>query len=281
MNYAEVAVNSPGSRSTFCYAIPARLNINVGQAVWVPFGSRVIQGIVVELSEQPSVEATKEIADLVTDYPVLSSLQIKLAQWISKHYLSPLFDAMALMLPPGFERQTITYFQLVDPQVDLSSLTPEQRQILHFMKEKKKTSLREVEEAIGKKKARQITDQLLDRQLITKTLELEKVKIKPKTVPYVELITDREEIEAEKARLNKSRAYKQAELLEFLTEQTQPISVSELRKRLNCSLATIGALASRHLVSVERIKIRRDPLSHFSLTVSLAVETGSTFIGVN
>jgi primosomal protein N' (replication factor Y) len=269
MNYAEVAVNSPGSRSTFCYAIPARLNINVGQAVWVPFGSRVIQGIVVELSDQPSVEAIKEIADLVTDYPLLSSLQIKLAQWISEHYLSPLFDAMALMLPPGFERQTITYFQLVDPQGDLSSLTPEQRQILHFMRREKKTSLREVEKAIGKKKARQITDQLLDRQLITKTLELEKVKIKPKTVPYVKLIADREETEAEKARLNKSRAYKQAELLEFLTEQTQPISVSELRKRLNCSLATIGALESRHLVSVERIRIRRDPLSHLSLIASL------------
>jgi primosomal protein N' (replication factor Y) len=83
MNYAEVAVNSPGSRSTFCYAIPARLNISVGQAVWVPFGSRVIQGIVVELSDQPSVEATKEIVDLVTNYAVLSPIQIKLAQWIS------------------------------------------------------------------------------------------------------------------------------------------------------------------------------------------------------
>ena len=268
MNYAEVAVNSPGSRSTFCYGIPARLNINVGQAVWVPFGSRVIQGIVVELSDQPSVEATKEIADPVTDYPVLSAIQIKLAQWISEHYLSPLFDALALMLPPGFERQTITYFQLVDSQVDLSSLTPEQRQILHFMRGKKKTSLREVEKAIGKKQARQITDQLLDRQLMTKTLELEKVKIKPKTFLYVKLTADREEIEAEKARLQKSRAYKQAELLEFLTGQTQPISVSELRKSLNCSLTTIRALESRHLVSVERIRIRRAPLSHLSLTTS-------------
>jgi len=268
MNYAEVAVNSPGSRSTFCYAIPARLNINVGQAVWVPFGSRVIQGIVVELSDQPSVEEPKEIADLITDYPVLSSIQIELAQWISEHYLSPLFDAMALMLPPGFERQTITYFQLADPQVDLSSLTPRQKQILHFMQGKKKTSLREMEKAIGKKEARQITDQLLDRRLITKTMESEQVKIKPKTVLYVKLIADREEIEAEKARLEKSRAYKQADILEFLTAQTQPISVSELRKSLNCSLSTIGALESRHLVSVERIRIRRDPLSHLSLTTS-------------
>ncbi|GAF98793.1 unnamed protein product, partial [marine sediment metagenome] len=129
-------------------------------------------------------------------------------------------------------------------------------------------SLPELEEAIGKRKARQITDQLLDRQLITKTLELEKAKIKPKTLSYIKLIADREEIEVAKARLDKSRAYKQAELLEFLTGQTQPISISELRKRLNCSPVTIKALESRHLVSVERLRVRRDPLSHLSFTTS-------------
>ena len=272
MNYAEVAVNSPGSRSTFCYAIPTRLNISVGQAVWVPFGSRVIQGIVLRLSDEPSVEETKEITDIIADCPLLPPIQMRLARWISEHYLSPLFDALALMLPPGFERRTITYFQLTAPdlirgQVDLP-LTPEQRQTLHIMRGKKKTSLPELEKAIGKKKARQITAQLLDRQLITRNLELEKVKIKPKTLPYVKLVADREKVEAERACLNKSRAYKQAELLEFLAEQTQPVSVSELRQSLNCTLATIKALESRHLVSVERIRIRRAPLSQLSLTTS-------------
>jgi primosomal protein N' (replication factor Y) len=111
---------------------------------------------------------------------------------------------------------------------------------------------------------------LLDRQLITQTLELEKAKIKPKTLPYVKLIADREEIGVAKARLDKSRAYKQVELLEFLNGQTQPISISELRERLDCSLATIKALESRHLVSVERLRVRRDPLSRLSLTTSPA-----------
>jgi len=267
MNYAEVAVNSPGSRSTFCYAIPPGLNINVGQAVWVPFGSRVIQGIVLRLSDEPSVEETKEIAGIVADFPLLSPIQIQLAQWISEHYFAPPFDALALMLPPGFERRAITCFQLTDSQVDLP-LTPEQKQILHIMGGKEKTSLPELEKAIGKRKARQITDQLLAHQLITQTLELAKARVKPKTLPYVKLIADREEIEVEKARLDKSRAYKQAELLEFLTGQAQPISISELRKRLNCSLATIKALESRHLISVERRRVRRDPLSHLSLTTS-------------
>jgi len=267
MNYAEVAVNSPGSRSTFCYAIPPGLKISAGQAVWVPFGSRVIQGIVFRLSDEPSVEETKEIAGIVTDFPLLSPTQIKLAQWISDHYFAPPFDALALMLPPGFERRAITCFQLTDSQVNLP-LTPEQRQTLHIIGGEKNISLTELGKAIGKSKARQITDQLLDRQLITKTLELEKARIKPKTLPYIKLIAGREEIEVAKAHLDKSRAYKQAELLDFLTGQTQPTSISELRKRLNCSTATIKALESRHLVSVERLRVRRDPLAHLSFTTS-------------
>jgi len=269
MNYAEVAVNSPGSRSTFCYAIPPGFNISAGQAVWVPFGTRVIQGIALRLSDEPSVEETKEIAGIVADFPLLSPIQIQLAQWISEHYFAPPFDALALMLSPGFERRAITCFQLTDSQVDLP-LTAEQRQVLHIIKGKKEISLPELEKAIGKKKARQITDQLLAHQLITQTLELEKARVKPKTLPYIKLIADREEIEVAKARLDKSRAYKQAELLEFLTGQTQPIPISELRERLNCSLAAIKVLESRHLVSVERLRVRRDPLSHLSLTTSPA-----------
>ncbi|GAH97062.1 unnamed protein product, partial [marine sediment metagenome] len=141
MRYAELAVNSPGSHSTFCYAIPPQLDIDVGQAVWVPFGSRVIQGIVVELSDQPSVEVTKEIAETITNYPLLSPRQIELARWVSQHYLSPLFNSIALMLPPGFERKVITYFQYREgtspsPTKDLPALTPEQTQALHLIREK-------------------------------------------------------------------------------------------------------------------------------------------------
>jgi primosomal protein N' (replication factor Y) len=269
MNYAEVAVNSPGARSTFCYAVPTGLNISTGQAVWVPFGSRVIQGIVLGLSDEPSIEDTKEIAGVITGFPLLSPTKIKLAQWISKHYFAPLFDALALMLPPGFERRAITCVQLAVYHVEnLSSLSPEQKQVLDIMRAKGKKSLAELEKAIGKEKARQITDQLLDRQLITRTLEIDKAKVKPKTLPYIKVTADREDIEVEKDRLKKSRAYKQAELLAFLAEQSQPISIGELRKRLNCSPATVRALESRHLVSVERVRVRRDPLAHLSFTPS-------------
>jgi primosomal protein N' (replication factor Y) len=269
MNYAEVAVDSPRLHrgQAFSYAIPPGLNIGVGQPVWVPFGSRIVQGIVLQLSDRPAVAETKEITGIITDSPPLSPVQIKLAQWISEHYFAPMFDALSLMLAPGFERRAIVFFQATGSQADLP-LTSEQRQVLDIVSRRTKTSLPDVEKAVGRRKAKQITDQLLDRQVITRTLELGPARIKPKTLSYIGLTADRQEIEAAKARLDKSGAYKQAELLEFLIGQTKSVPVGEVEKHLHCSLATIKALESRRLVSVERRRVRRDPLANLSFTPS-------------
>ena len=68
MRYAEVSVNSPiAQRRTFSYGIPEGLDIETGQAVWVPFGEKQLQGIVVTLCDFPSVEETRDIIDVV--YP--------------------------------------------------------------------------------------------------------------------------------------------------------------------------------------------------------------------
>jgi len=265
MRYAEVAVNSPGSRSTFCYAIPSKLEIGVGHAVWVPFGSRVIQGIVVETSDDPSVEAPREVLEAVADYPLLSPAQIRLARWISKRYLSPLFDAVALMLPPGFERKIVICFQRVVPEGALPSLTPEQTHLLHLIGGKGKTRLRELERRLGTKKARRIADQLLRYGLIAKSEELEEPKVRPKTVPYVRLVGSKDEAQNEVMRLKGSRAHRQAEVLRFLSHQSQSVPVHEVRRHLKCSLTAITALEERHLISVEQVRVRRDPLSELSL----------------
>jgi len=271
MNYAEVAVDSPRLHrgQTFSYAIPPTFNVRAGQAVWVPFGSRLVRGIVVHLSDEPAVAETREIAGIVTDLPVLSPAQMELARWISDYYFAPPFDALALMLPPGFARRAITSFQLTGPQ-PIRSLTPEQENVLSIMKENKRTSLSELEKVLGPREARQITDQLLAYRLITQTVELEKSRAKPKMVPYIRLIASADEIQAAKAGLGKSRAYKQAEFLEFLRTRGQPIPISELRERVGYSSAAIKALEERHLVLVENVRVRRDPLSRLSLTSASA-----------
>ncbi len=178
MGYAEVCVNSPiAQRRTFSYAIPPGLSIKVGQAVWVPFGEKLLQGVVLELSDYPAVEKTREITAIIEPRPVLSPAQVSLAGWISQHYLSPLFDAVALMLPPGFGRQALTFISTpsIPDDFDLASLTPEQRQALALIQRQGRISLRELERSLGKKKAQYLVTQLVRRGLATRSYQLEPI----------------------------------------------------------------------------------------------------------
>ncbi|GAH45340.1 unnamed protein product [marine sediment metagenome] len=59
-------------RQAFSYAIPSDLIIEVGQAVWVPFGDKQLQGIVLELTDNPSVAETRDIAGIIEPRPLLS-----------------------------------------------------------------------------------------------------------------------------------------------------------------------------------------------------------------
>lgn len=266
MKYAEVAVNSPVAyRRSFCYSIPAELKVDIGQAVWVPFGSKILQGVVVGLSELPSFEVTKEISGLITPQPLLSVLQVDVALWLSEYYLSPLFDAVALMLPPGFERRLVTFLQLQPGSIDLSQLTIEQRQVMRLLESRGKISVKELERKFGKKRVSVVARQLVRRGLVLKSQQLEETKVKPKLATYLKLLISPDEAGAELIRLKKARAYKQAAVLDFVIKQPQPTPLAEIRKAIGCPRAVVEALKRRGLVSVVEVGVRRDPLTRLKI----------------
>ena len=264
MNYAEIAVNSPGAqRRTFCYAVPP--DIKVGHAVWAPFGPRVVQGIVFQLTEFPSVEETKEIVGLIDPRPILYSAQIELARWTSEHYLAPLFDTVALMMPPGFERRMITFVHALTnaSEMDDSSLTPHQRKLLNLLKRKEKVAIAEVEKVLGRKEARATIGQLVRKSLVTKTHELERVKVKPKMLPYIRLTVGADEAQQEAERLGgMRRVLKQAKLLEYLVAESHPIPLAKAKQHIGCTKAVVDALVRKGMVTIEPIQVYRDPLAH-------------------
>ena len=190
MGYAEVSVNSPAAwRRTFSYAIPHGLTVEVGQAVWVPFGQKLLQGIVLELTDYPSVEETREIAGVIEPYLQLSPEHVSLARWISDYYLSPVFDAVALMLPPGFERKVVTFVSIVSStaQHDTSPITPVQQRVLEFIRGQGRVSLRVLEKEFSKKRAQAIVSQLVGRNLVVRSYELEPIKVSPKKEMFLRL----------------------------------------------------------------------------------------------
>ena len=271
MGYAEVSVNSPiAQRRTFSYAIPSGLSIDVGQAVWVPFGDKLLQGIVLELSCYPSVEETKEIAGVIEPRPLLSPSRVLLARWLGEHYLSPLFDAVALMLPPGFERKVVTFISSpsILPERDISSLPQGQRHVLELTRVRGKVGLRELEKALGARQARLVISKLIGQGLVVRNYEMEPIRARPKYERYLSLKVKASEAQLEVAKLRKKGAKKQAALLDFLTQQSNPIPLAEARQRVNCEKTVADALVRKSLVTIQLIEVRREPISYQGITPS-------------
>jgi len=101
-----VAVDAAGAAGArpFTYHVPARLEpIEAGEAVLVEFGRRQAVGIVLGPASDPGggVE-TKPVVDRIrADGPLLPPLGMRLAGWISAHYLAPPAITLRAMLPPG------------------------------------------------------------------------------------------------------------------------------------------------------------------------------------
>jgi len=265
MSYAEVAVNVPLAHlRTFSYHIPPDMPLSVGHGVWVPFGPRLVQGIVLAVTDRPQVEDTKDIAQTIDPHPILHPHQVELCRWMAEQYLSSYFEAAALMLPPGFERRVLALVQPTSNRSELtmSSLTPAQRKLLSLLEARGKVPLRELKKAAGAGRAEALVEQLVRKGLAVKSYELERVKVRPRLVKYVALGVSQEQASEAVAGLERKRAVQQAGLLRLLMQQPGPVSLTEVRKRLNITPSAVEVLRRRGLVSIEEVRMRRDPLAH-------------------
>jgi primosomal protein N' (replication factor Y) len=261
MKYAEVSVNSPAARRrTFSYSVPADMDIREGQAVLVPFGEKVLQGVVLELTSVPAVAETREIIDVITPDPVLSTQHLALARWISDYYLAPLFEAVALMLPPGFERKAVTFVSSARPDIDVSSLNDDQRKVLETVSGQGRVELKKLERALGKKKASNAVSSLVRQGLVTRSYELGPVRIKPRKELYITLSDHASEASGLPVR--------QAVLYRFLMERKVPVAWAEAHTKLGISKPVATALVRRGLAVFREVDVRREPISYNNIQAS-------------
>jgi primosomal protein N' (replication factor Y) len=261
MKYAEVSVNSPvAQRRTFSYAIPGEMDVRPGQAVLVPFGEKVLQGIVLEINPLPAVEDTRDIIGIIEPEPLLSQFHIALARWISDYYLSPLFDAVALMLPPGFERKALSFICLAKPVPDTSSLSEDQKMVIELAGIEGGTEQRKIEKELGKKKAAAIISQMVKQGFLNRRYELASVRVKPKSEQYIGL--------ADADIMDLKLTPKQEKLLAYLKEKNRRVSWAEARRETGLNKAIAGSLMDKGLVILETIEVRREPISYQNIKLS-------------
>src|SRR5690349_11106487 len=135
---ADVALRAtiPGADAVFTYRVPKRLHAlaRPGQLVWAPLRTQRVQGIILDLyrlSEDgswllegdqagherpapldrlrpdpeapaaPDAPVLRDLVDVADPEAALVPAQVRLARWLSEYYRVPLYEALALMLPPG------------------------------------------------------------------------------------------------------------------------------------------------------------------------------------
>lgn len=126
--FADVILPLPLS-DLFTYSVPEemRQKIGKGHRVIVPFGTRKhYTAIVRRLHNDPPIHfEVKEIHSSIDPHPVVDEQQMRLWEWISFYYLSPLGDVYKAALPPsmkpedlqiGFTPRTETYIRL-NPEI--------------------------------------------------------------------------------------------------------------------------------------------------------------------
>ena len=119
MQYVDLILPVP-LQGLFTYAVPEGMAVGVGCRVLVTFGrSTKYLGIVMRLhNKKPEGYEVKPILQVMDATPIVNERQLKLWQWISDYYLSPIGDVYKAALPAGLKAEdgyhpkTETYIRL-------------------------------------------------------------------------------------------------------------------------------------------------------------------------
>ena len=127
--YADLILPVP-LQGLFTYAIPEGMNVEVGVRVLVTFGrSKTYLGIVVKVHDvKPEGYAVKPITQVIDEAPIVTEKQLRLWQWISDYYLSPIGEVYKAALPSGlkaedgYKPKTETYIKLTKTYQNVAAL---------------------------------------------------------------------------------------------------------------------------------------------------------------
>ena len=257
MRYAEVAVDAPiGQSRTLSYGIPPAIDLEPGQMVWVPLGARPVQGIVFQIVDQPQVEVTRDVLAPVEPSPLITAHGLELARWISRYYISSIFQSIAPMLPAGFGSRVRSYIRATpEPGPASAGLARTKREIMDYLAGKGETKERDLVEVLGKDAEREIRG-LISRGLLQRRWEFSRPSMSHRYECYIRSPGPLAQA-GEPADWLREGAPKQRALLDALSLAPDPLPLSFVNKEFGAAAAE--GLLYKGLAAQEWIRVEREP----------------------
>ena len=257
--FVEVAVNSgQPARQPFTYERPEGMEVRLGQALFVPFGSRLLQGIALGETDTPPEQEARPIEAIADPQPVLDGPHRALARWLSERYLAPLWECVATCLPAGYGQRSVTVVSPVDVPLLLPGDPAEQR-LLQYLAENGQTALDALREALGTVPM----DLLRGLQAsghLTVTQGLARPAGRPRMERRVALAAEPEFARRRAGELlERSRRSVAARILERLAE-ARDATLTEIRE-LGAQRRHLDALAEEGWLREYEARVERDPIA--------------------
>lgn len=266
--YANVAVDFADSdrTRTYTYSIPDGLTVHEGDLVWVPFGHRPIQGIVMQVTGESAIADVRPIESVVDGGPFLSASHVGLTRWLSTYYRTSLFRSAELMLPPGTTSRLRIWVSRTPlaPSGDLSfdalRLTDEQLAVLDDVPPGKRVRRDRLSKSAASPRNRIIESLVRDGYLKSESA-WEQPTGKPRFVKHIRL-RDGVDIEDALERYGTRNAHRRIELTWALAEAVGPMLRADATRRFGAGV--VKAVIDDGVAEELNVQSERDPLAHYA-----------------
>lgn len=246
----------------FSYLIPANLShlVKPGVRVIVPFGraNKKREGIVTRLFFDEGAIPLKSVSEIIDYAPIIDEMGLELAYYISQRYYSTLYDAVALLIPPGSNLKFTEYVRLVDENLDgiLDETKIRSKLVEYLLRKRVPVSLKEIETAFSNKGMKKILTELQQLGKVELFEESEQ-KHREKTVQVAELLLEEHEL-YDYMDLYLKKAAAQKRVLEMLLENGR-MPVVDLVAFSGASRGSITALQKKKVIGITEETVDQDP----------------------
>jgi len=264
MTYIRAAVNQRGVQDVFDYHLPEEMEgrVSPGMLVVVPFGTRRVQAVVLELTETTSLSQTKPVETILDPQPVVTAAQIALAQELAHETLAPLSACVEIMLPPGVKKQADTLYHLLPPKdaENQRPLSDFQQRIVTLLEKRGDLRGRQLARAFPHQNWKSAVGALMRRGRLQAKPVLAAPTARAKMVRTAQLAVPPEEALAQMDDLGRGNAgERRAAMLRFLIDEKITVNVSWVYAASDGNLQDLRRLEEKGLVALGETEEIRDP----------------------
>ncbi len=212
------------------YSVPPRLEheLRAGQLVAIPYGERLVEGIVWRMGEDHNIEDSdigldaeqpltghpqgvslleiRPISTILDLEPALLPHQRQLAEWMAMYYITPLAHVAQTMLPPGLMQRSKVALRLIiddQPPVDAqeqSQALTSTRALIGLLLADGELDVERLKEMLGPKRSKEVLKEALESGLIGREAQLHAPRARARHKRITRLLTHGDALAAWKQR---------------------------------------------------------------------------------